>query len=564
MNPIRLLHLLLNLRSSFLSKGALTLATSQLRHYSLLRVVDFLPDKLVPKCRSCGIKLQSISKDKPGFYIKQRQALKATTKNALDDVYTSVIQNLDQEERSLLKEGSQQLQALAITRQATNFTPSRSDNLKSESTELECLRCRHVKFHLKFDNAELSIEPPTKVMESIPPWAKIVYVVSAQDFPMSLDSKVFQFWPARDMLFVVTKGDLLFRNNKTAQEKGLRFFQDYLQRTYDVTPEQVFMVSGQVNWGISKLLSSLHDDSFFIGSVNSGKSTLIQSLLYVQSLLRDKLKNQKKADSRDSSVLRRRRIRDLQEFKERNGPGASYMPGFTRSILPIELCSQKTVFDVPGFGGGESDSLYKIITPAAMKQLQKGVNFHKLGVYTSHYDTIKEGQTATIGGLFFLTVPPQSMYRMRNMINHTIYVFKDHEKAISSWKNSANLPALRDVFLVDSELTELVRYEIPPFVGSVDLVFKNLGFITITATGGMPDDKVPMVVYLPNEVSVCARVPISKYITKTLSGRDRKGDPLPKKDWVRYSTKEMKRYVGREPLTQSLKQLGPSLLSDHS
>ena len=41
------------------------------RPYSVLKVVDFFQDKLVPKCRSCGITLQCENKKGPGYYIKQ-------------------------------------------------------------------------------------------------------------------------------------------------------------------------------------------------------------------------------------------------------------------------------------------------------------------------------------------------------------------------------------------------------------------------------------------------------------------------------------------------------------
>lgn len=528
----------------------------QLRSYSLIKVLDFLPDKLIPKCKSCGIQLQSEQREKPGFYIKEKVNVKPPVKKNLDDVYANALKKLNDEDKTLLANGAKLFHEGKLEKQRKNDAVAEDIQSKYSPYDLECLRCRHVKFHQKFENSQFPIESPALIMDRVPPWANLVYVVSAQDFPMSLESKVFEFWPALQIQFVITKADLFFPNNKTAQEKGLRFFQDYLERTYRVPAEQVFIASGHVNWGISKIILSLKDDSFFIGSVNSGKSTLLQSLIYVQHLLKSGAPQKRNSDTTGFIALQRQRIKQLDLFKETNGPGVSFMPGFTRNVIPFELAPGKTVFDVPGFDSTDCGKLPINLLPGTMKGLQKGEKFHKRGTYLSHYETVKEGQCLTIGGLFFLTVPKSSMYRIRNMISHKLHVFRNHDKAVSCWKDLKNIPELKDVFVMNNTDTELFKFEIPPFVGSIDLVFKNLGYITITATGAMPDEPEPAIIYLPRYVTACVREPISKYITKTLSGRDKKGKILPKEDWYRHSTKEMKRYIGREPLTKNLLWLG--------
>lgn len=539
------------------SPGRLNLFSIQLRSYSLAKVLDFLPDKQIPKCKSCGIQLQSEHRDTPGYYIKEKIKGKLLPKKNLDDVYATALRKLSNEDKILLANGAQLFNEGKLEKQKKSDDATDNDQSELTHNKLECLRCRHVRFHQKFENSQFPIESPALIMDRVPPWANLVYVISAQDFPMSLESKVFEFWPALQIQFVITKADLFFPNNKTAQDKGLRFFQDYLERTYKVPPNQVFIASGHVNWGISNILLKLKDDSFFIGSVNSGKSTLLQSLIYVQHLLKSGPSLKRSDGLVGFTALQRERIKQLELFKEENGPGVSFMPGFTRNVIPFELAPGKTVFDVPGFDGTDSGKLVMNFLPGSMKKLQKGAKFHKQGTYLSHYETVKESQCLTIGGLFFLTVPKNSMYRVRNMISHNLHVFKNHEKAITCWKDMQNRPELKDVFLMNNTDTELLKYEIPPFVGSIDLVFKSLGYITITATGAMPENPEPAIIYLPRYVTACVREPISKYITKTLSGRDKKGNILPKEDWYRHSTKETKRYVGREPLTKNLLWLGP-------
>ncbi|WPK23070.1 hypothetical protein PUMCH_000294 [Australozyma saopauloensis] len=529
--------------------GAIRLPVASTRPYSVLKVLEFLPNQLAPKCKSCGVQLQNEDKEKPGFY-RIETGEKKNPKKDLDSVYQKALRSLSEEDQKMLSGGK----SVELHLQKNEA----ADNSKDD-TKIECIRCREIKFHSRFDSSQFPIESPMKVLEKIPPWAQLVYVVSAQDFPLLLDSKVFELWPARQIQFVITKADLLFPNNKSAQEKGLRFFQDYLERTYHIPREQVFIVSGHVNWGISNLLGSLKDDSFFIGSVNCGKSTLLQSLIYVTHLIRSKLPNakreremQKDEDHLGHTAIARKRIKELTKFKEQNGPGVSYMPGFTRSVIPIELSPTKTAFDVPGFGASDSNSFYEILGPAALKKLLKGVKFHKNGMYNSHYDTVKAGLTLTVGGLFFLTIPPNCMYRVKNLVNHPMHVFRNMDKAVHSWKHQSENPALKDVFLTDSSNTDLIRYEIPPFTGSFDLVIKNFGFLNITATGKMPDPMPPIFIYLPRQVSAVSRDPIAKFITKSFTGRDKNGNPLKKENIVRLSTKEIKRYVGHQQLIRPL------------
>ncbi|KAM9887126.1 hypothetical protein OXX79_013843, partial [Metschnikowia pulcherrima] len=98
------------------------------------------------------------------------------------------------------------------------------------------------------------------------------------------------------------------------------------------------------------------------------------------------------------------------------------------------------------------------------------------------------------------------------------------------------------------------KHTVPPFDGSFDLVLRGLGFVNVKATGARPDpnNAEDLVVYLPKGVAAISRVPISKYITRTLSGRDKNGNVLRKEKWVQLSTKEIKRYTGKEAFFEQI------------
>lgn len=520
-----------------------------------LSLLTALADNLIPKCSSCGTTLQNKDSTKPGFFIQPSSKPKA--KKPTDAKYEQLVAGLLPEDRALLM--------------GVLETPTLENKKVLEKSErdqkIQCIRCRSAHHKGQFNLPEFKMESPETIMELIPPASKIVYVISATDFPMSLNDEVFKYVPAKSMLFVVTKNDLLFQKNDLAIKYGERFFQDYMERTYKVPRANVFTVSGQNDWNIYKLIDKLQDGLYFIGAVNSGKSTLIQSLINAAKELKLKQPNsrreremQKRADEAIARggkapgrmALLRQSIRDINKFKEENGPGVSYMPGFTRGTIPFQLSRNVTVRDVPGFSNTQNNHLHEIIDPPNIKLLLKGKKLHKAGMYTSHYETVKPGQTATVGGLFFLETSPEigSFFQIRNCLNFDLQIFKNMEKARNTFYNSQD-PAIRKKFIV-SEKTDLVKYVIPSFYGVVDIVFRYLGHITITPTGAKTEDAPPLVIYLPRGIEAIMRQPITNYVTTTLAGRDAKGNPLRKEKWVKQSVKEVKRYTGKTPFYSRL------------
>lgn len=514
----------------------------------------FITDTLLPKCGSCGVLLQSEDHAKPGFYVEQKKV--KSFQKPEDLVHQQHMKDLSEDDKMLLLNG------------ASASVPDAGSELSKHKThphsaKVQCTRCRDALFRSKFDPTQYKVDTVAEVMESVHPTANLVYVISAADFPMSLDTDVFKYRLARTMKFVVSKCDLLFSNNDVSNKHGLRFFQDYLWRVHQVLPENVFCVSGSVDWNTEKLYAELNDDSYFIGSVNSGKLTLILSLVHVAAKHKQALPNARRdrqaqkyenaagahAKSNRQAVLKRN-LALVRNFKRENGPGTSYMPGFTRGNIAFELSRGKTIYDVPGFARSHASQLYEYMAPNAIKLLLKGQKTHKAGTYRSHYDTVKENQVVTVGGLFFLQAPPGSMLQVRNVINHKAHVFKSLDKALDVWRHPDQYPALQNTYVVSPENTELVKHIVPSFYGSVDLVIRNVGYVLLTPTGKYASE--PFVVYLPRGLDAIIRQPITHYITRTLAGRDGQGNALAKKNWAAKSVTEIKRFTGKTPFLSRL------------
>lgn len=520
-----------------------------------------IADAILPKCSSCGVLLQNEDRSKPGFYLapgSSRDFRKET-----DVVYEKHLASLEEADRDLLLNGAQGLQV-----SGQKETPK---SQKQPANKVLCIRCRDSHYRSQFPLDQFAVAAVSDVMHSIPAYANLAYVVSATDFPMSINEDVFRHRSPREMQFVVTKNDLFFQKNSVASKYGLQFYQDYFWRMFHVPVENVHCVSGTVDWNTEKLFDSLRDNTYFIGCVNSGKSTLIQSLVHLAHKRRLALPNAKrdralqKIDNQVISTHQEPKTRQAlikhnralaSAFKKQNGPGASYMPGFTRGNLPFELSRSVTIYDVPGFSSAQTAQLYDFLAPQAIKALHKGQKVYKAGTYKSHYETLKSGQVLTVGGLFFLQAPKNTMFQVKNLISHPHHIFKDMEKAMDVWRSPENYPALKNVFVVpgtrNNAPTPLVKHIVPSFYGSIDLVLRYLGYVSLKPTGAKDPESGPLVVYLPKEVDAIIRQPITKYISRTLSGRDANGNVLRKENWVQKSVTEVKRYTGKTPFTSRL------------
>lgn len=537
-------------------------------------VLPSLVESLFRKCDSCGIKLQNEDAEKPGFFIEADPNKPAFVKK-VDVTYDQFHRYLSEEDKKLL------------LNDAIDVSPTAHIREKEvrEHDKLVCVRCRGALNRSSFSLDKMKEEYPMQSVEDIlagiPPTGNIVYVISAQDFPMSLNDAVFKFRPALEIKFVVTKNDLLFKKSTVMNKLGITFFRDYLRVRHGADPKNVQVASGLVDWNTDKLAEFFGRNVYLVGSVNSGKSMLIQSIVYATEKHRQKLKRrrldplirrdlEKEHDALINAPTRAlRRSQEIRlrneavlKYKKYHGPGSSFMPGFTRGHLQYHILDGTTVYDTPGFVSSSLTSantgMQELASPKLLRQAYKGAKFYEKGEYTSRYATLKANQALTIGGAVYVVVPDNVMVQYRNCINWEPHVFSDFEKATAVAQRLDTNPAMQNKFLVNAQKTKLRKYIVPSFYGAVDLVIRNLGHINLKPTGAKnTESSEPFVVYLPEGVEAIMRQPIEKYITRTLSGRDVHGNPLRKEHWVSKSTTHLKRYSGTNPFFSRLIPVKP-------
>ncbi|EAZ63239.2 hypothetical protein PICST_28031 [Scheffersomyces stipitis CBS 6054] len=575
-------------------------------------ITSSLLTNLFPTCKSCGVRLQSSDPKGPGYYILEESKPAKRFVKSEDQVFAKYVNDLSLEDKKLLiNEDSKKVSDSESRSESQDLSNeadidsslvnslgnkdyyaseikkvSQKDKFKLEekyNDSVECVRCRDATYRSNFKNfsqQEYPLELLDNIMSRIPPHEQIVYIVNAQDFPMSINPKIFQYRSSNELKFIVNKADLLFKSINLSKNYGQTFFSDYLFHKYRVPKENVMVVSGTNYWDFDKVLDFVDDNSYLIGNVNCGKSTIIKGMLYTIDKSnkrkkfmssRERTKMEKEQDMLINRASRMKAMTAGEKKKEKKryemlfrskvGPGVSHIPGFTRGFIQIDLEDMdKTIYDVPGFVNSENQLIHhhdiynKISSPKILKQIHKGVKVYDKGTYTSKYITAKGGQSLTIGGLFFLNFPQKSMYQLRNCINHDFHLFSNFSRAVYISSNLSKYPGMGSKFFIehdDSSLKELRRFIIPPFHGSIDLVIQNLGHINIKPTGRKETNQ-PLILYLPPGVEAIIRLPITNYIAKTFTGRDAKGNPLRKENILTKGVLALQRYTAKYPFYSTL------------
>ncbi|EGV60841.1 Mitochondrial ribosome small subunit biogenesis protein [Yamadazyma tenuis] len=438
---------------------------------------------LVSKCSSCGIQLQSTSAAAPGYIPLvshkpfQRQE---------DTIYNKYTKHLDPEDMALLN-----LHPTAAESQHPRHKHT------SDSSYKDCLRCRQIKHKHQFNSVEetqnLSTTSIIDKVEHIN--GQMVYAISAIDFPLGINKQlVNQYKP----IVVITKCDLIFPQKETMAK--FPFYKEYMTAKFEIPPTNVFLVSSRRDWGLQTLNSVLQSNPqkyFIVGDINSGKSSLISKLL-----LRDRGDTRMKYDV----------------WAARNGPGISNLPGFTRGELQFSISNYELI-DLPGLNHMNFPNF------ARLKNVFKAPPLYRKGLYSSQYDTIKGGQVLAVGGFFYVKLPDNGMIlQYKNLINVSPVVLRDTDR-IGALEQKLD-PSLTNKFLIPPT-TKLRKLLIPPFVGKIDLVVKNLGYLELTPTGSKSDNKLIEVLVPENlDLQIIVRKPLVTYVQKVLSGRNKNGNVL--------------------------------------
>ncbi|GMM36240.1 Gep3 protein [Saccharomycopsis crataegensis] len=511
-------------------------------------------------CVSCGVKLQCNDENSPGYInetaVVHERKHTLPFKRQSDLVFDEIYSRLSEEDKRLLlndeseetpNENAEQpienLEEVKETEKAPEdklVNPKETRNVKYNTEEkqkygetndniktltqtaqktnsetpanLKCLRCYNTihyneYFELDPHNEAMtmsSVLSPVRVpdLEN----SHIFHIISANDFPLTLNVDLVAENISRSH-FVINKCDLLVSSdNRNATQYFTNVINELLRsKGLQINVEgRVHLVSASKGWGMGGLHNSLPKGRkvYFIGEANVGKSSLIKGLLYYDYYL---------AKNRSSR-------RSFEEYVSKQGkklekkidiPGTFVLPGTTQDILTYKI-NGCTVNDLPGFlcqtATGEINyGAFNILKPSWIKHLFKERATRQVAgnkVKRQQYLSIMDKDCYSLGGIFYLVGPRGSITQVAASTHEQGFRFGSLERAIETINRQ---PEAMEQFIGVKQgfpLDKLQRYVIPPFYGSVDLVIKGVGYVTITPTKSVKSIKKELGVDIAEEITV--------------------------------------------------------------
>lgn len=494
--------------------------------------------RLLLSCSSCGVALQTEDSAYPGFYVnpgskenKIRVAENDKMKLLNTDWYAEKLKELEETlEDERLNDFAKFKKENDLSEETEPNFPETIPSVKSRKLKrLHCQRCKNALHHSVYDEAQHQTYPIDELLDQVPADATVVYVASSLDFPLSINRKVFEKIDRKRMFFAITKADCFYSDPKGPHRTGATYFRDSMQRLYGVDPERVFLLSGKRGWNTKYLVQKMPRGSvYFIGEVNSGKSTLIKELVYNDNL-----------DLKPNSDF---------------GPGISPLPSFTRSPMEYDLSKGTTIVDMPGYTP-EEKGMYKYVLSDHIQQVFSEpvmVNEFKVlkGTATPWIPLKPKNfngkRVLSVAGFFYLKPPADAVIKIKSGIPGKAHTFSSIDSAITTCHERAD--GIKPYFYTTIDSAEdLVRYVIPPFYANVDLVISGLGYVRIKPTGKR-ETKGLFEVYVPKNVKVIAREPIYKFLYRSKGFADSSGNKVLKKNIVSKGQTELKRVPHDKPI----------------
>lgn len=505
---------------------------------------------LIPRCQSCGTPFQDTDPDKMGYYqepkssqrTKSFQDEKLTKHNELFNsmdtlskaVYTHNILNgispeapnqkatsesssedinninklQDSPQKIIDKDAKPVLNVddFSSTMFEKRIESSEKDKIRDTINEGLCTICRSHKGN-KYVDLSSQIHPTTQeVLNMIPKDGRIIHVISGEDFPASYIPGIRKYAGDRKILYVVTKSDMVVDEQFKTHQRFLPYVQNELKNIGDISPENIFVVSAKLGWGLSNLFNRISSDTYLVGLPNTGKTALAHSL--------GKFNNVEKPDDITSLEFKRRLY------------GVSYLPKFTKCPISY-INSRKRITDMPAVNVERGAIYEQIDTPNLKTVVDSAVFSRRLWLPATVSKTLtNNGSVMSLGGLVFIQMnnAPEKVHLVfwcvcgehRNVIRR----FESLEKATQI--SATQIDQHKSWFLnkpFDLENPEEVeKYQVREAFttriggGGANYGILGLGSLIIGVTGRIPEEGVEVTFFVRPGVEVHERSPILKYM----------------------------------------------------
>lgn len=507
--------------------------------YSLIRLGGIQKQRLVCwnlssyrhiNCNSCGVTLQNTNADEKGYYIIPKDKIK---RDSIQDIkyllFSQEIQNFHESHN----------EGMDIT---DNSMTTAADIRNPVNSSLICKRCSDLLYQNKYDMNDFKGVTLPSILQDIPKNSRIILMAPLNEFPFHIDKKLLLDKNYKPTL-VLTKSDQIISKKFLLSTVLPQFFQNFFKMNLDIkTLIPVVGISTVKKWNIANLLSMFGKESYLVGNANVGKSTLINSLL--KDYFGFKMHYDRKGKLIKPKNVDTITDHNINSFLRSQRAGVSYVPNMTQSIQPYQI-NNKIIYDMPGYSNLSHDdnirspgcdpNLDLLINKSWLQRIRKTELYNHKRVKNKPYSTFsgtENGSVYTVGGIFYLKAPPNTINKMTKYIPGEPKIFKDIDKALEVFQTCLSsepssphplskycgvLPTLcsKDAF---------VRHIIPPFQGSIEIVIKDIGYILLRPTGKYKYEGL-YEIWVPKGIDVCIREPLERTLELYSESLNQKKSP---------------------------------------
>ncbi|KAI9308787.1 hypothetical protein BJ944DRAFT_82399 [Cunninghamella echinulata] len=248
---------------------------------------------LSKSCPGCGAQFQTTDATKPGYFIQAKQLpfneRKQSKKQIDNNSYETLVASLDPDTQALLLNDSGQEPLSIPLKKTATIAPT------EPAKRTICQRCHNILYQGRQEVPDVKFLRESQQYSSLSFLKSkhqpvLIYVMDITNMPWSFHSlnQIIKIQPNSRIIVAANKFDILPSSTYRHEQRIKDFILSYMKKELNMSTniiESLVLISAKKGWGIKGLVRRIQrtllptDDLYVIGSVNAGKSALINQFL---------------------------------------------------------------------------------------------------------------------------------------------------------------------------------------------------------------------------------------------------------------------------------------------